>query len=168
MVEKSVEFEVLLKEYKPMLHHLIHRLGIKDTHKEFFQEGLLALWEVSTTYEEDKGKLSSYVYYIVRNRLISLIRKKIRKQEQIDEILAKSNEDDLIDEDQIFKWDPYALQSIKGILTTNQWIWFEGFVVNDWSTKQIAERQNVSEDAVKNWGRHVKRKLKLNWNALDL
>ncbi|WP_154657293.1 RNA polymerase sigma factor [Pontibacillus marinus] len=158
MVEESLSFEQLLGEYKPMIHNLINRLGIMDPHKEFFQEGVLALWEVSQTYDEKKGKRSTFTYFIIRNRLISLIRKKNRKQEQIEEIMVKSTNEATIGPHE-FEWDPYLYQEIISKLSKNQRKWFDGFVIEDLSIKEIALREQVTVDAVKNWGRLAKRKL---------
>jgi len=158
VVEESLSFEQVLEEFKPMVHHLIHRLGILDPHEEFYQEGLLALWEVSQTYDQEKGKLSSFAYFIIRNRLISLIRKKNKKQEQTEEIVAKSRRETTIGPHD-FDWDPYLYQEMVGKLSENQQKWFDSYVIQDLSVKEIAVREGVTVDAVKNWGRLAKRKL---------
>lgn len=158
MVVESLSFENVVEEFKPMVHHLIHRLGILDPHEEFYQEGLLALWEVTQTYNEEKGKFSTYAYFIIRNRLINMIRKRNRKQEQHDEIAAKSRRETTVDAHD-FEWDPYLYKAMIEQLSDNQIKWLNSYVILDLSVKEIAEREGVTVDAVKNWGRLAKQKL---------
>jgi len=111
---ESLSFEQLLEDYKPMIHNIIHRLGIMDPHQEFYQEGVLAFWEACQTYDEEKGKRSTYTYFIIRTRLINLIRKKNRKQEQTAEIMVKSKREATIGPHD-FEWDPYLYQEMMGM-----------------------------------------------------
>ncbi|KGP74543.1 RNA polymerase sigma factor [Pontibacillus yanchengensis] len=166
METPTVDCEQLIEDFKPMVHHIIHRLGIMDPEGEFYQEGLLALWEVSRTYQEGKGKLSSYVYFIVRNRLISLLRNKKRKQEHIDEIIAMSHDEVEVELD-ADPWDCYLVEELKTVLTENQCKWLEGYVIQDLSVKEIARKENVTVDAVKNWGRKAREKLKQHEGLLE-
>ncbi|MYL34325.1 sigma-70 family RNA polymerase sigma factor [Pontibacillus yanchengensis] len=166
METSTVDCEQLIEDFKPMLHHIIHRLGIVDQEGDFYQEGLLALWEVSRTYQEEKGKLSSYVYFIVRNRLISLLRNKKRKQEHTDEIIAMSHDEAEV-EMEVDIWDSYLVAELKTVLTANQCKWLDGYVLQDLSVKEVAAKENVTIDAVKNWGRKAREKLKQHEGLLD-
>ncbi|MFD0954033.1 sigma factor [Virgibacillus natechei] len=43
--------------------------------KEFYQEGLCAMWDAYQTYQPDKGSFGTYFNYMIRNRIIDLMRK---------------------------------------------------------------------------------------------
>ncbi|KGX86353.1 RNA polymerase sigma factor [Pontibacillus litoralis] len=155
----QLEYEQLVADYHPMIHRTIHRLGIMDPFGEFYQEGLLALWEVAQTYDEEKGKLSPYVYFIIRNRLISFIRSRNRKQAQTEEIMEKSRDEATV-EMEIDAFDPFLYAHIQSVLTVNQMKWFNGFILQDLAVKDIARKEGVSINAVKNWARLAKQKLR--------
>ncbi|MBB6454559.1 RNA polymerase sigma factor (sigma-70 family) [Salirhabdus euzebyi] len=163
MVEvKKQPFNDVLKEYDRIIYHLIHRLGIRDPYREFYQEGVIALWKAYETYDEDKGgKFSTYAYFRIEKALLSSIRDQNRRQEKEEkykqimftfENLVTTDEYDLI--------DMYTLEKIKAALSEKQLIWFTSFVLNDLSVKEIAENEGVTVDAVKNWARLAKPKIR--------
>ncbi|WP_296361118.1 sigma factor-like helix-turn-helix DNA-binding protein [Virgibacillus sp.] len=45
------------------------------------------------------------------------------------------------------------------MLSKNQWTWLKLFIIEDMTTKAIAEREGVSVDAVKSWGKEARKKL---------
>ena len=51
-------------------------------------------------------------------------------------------------------------EEVRSRLTENQWKWVEYFIIADLTIKEIMEIEGVSADAVKGWGRAVRRKLK--------
>lgn len=57
-------------------------------------------------------------------------------------------------------FDPYLLRQIQKNLTQNQMKWFILFVLQDLSVKEIAEKEGVTIDAVKNWARLAKPKIR--------
>jgi len=75
MENNDFTFDEILKQNERRIHYYIHKLNIRDPHQEFYQEGLVAMWNAYEKYEPDKGQLSTYFNYSIRNRLIDLIRK---------------------------------------------------------------------------------------------
>ncbi|MFC0525321.1 RNA polymerase sigma factor [Pontibacillus salicampi] len=165
-MKQSLHFEDIVVEYGNMIHHVIHRLGIQDRSGEFFQEGLLALWKVCDTYEEERGALSSYVYYMIRNQLISKIRTTNRKQKLEDELVG-SFQEEAVCELEVPRLDPKLYEEIESSLTTNQMKWFVGAVIEDLTLKGVAEKEGVSLAAVKNWKRLAQHKLRKNPMVLE-
>ncbi|WP_102026506.1 sigma-70 family RNA polymerase sigma factor [Salirhabdus sp. Marseille-P4669] len=157
---KASEFNHVLKEHERLIYHLIHRLGIRDSEGEFYQEGVIALWEAIQTYDEARGKFSSYAYLMVKKALIEVIRKQNR-QSKIEEAYkhavtsSPANFTTSID----ISVDPILLNQIKEVLSENQWKWFSMFVLQDRTVKEIASKEMVTENAVKNWGKLAKKKI---------
>src|SRR5699024_6603210 len=82
MEEKTKKtIEEIAKQQERRVHYHIHRLSLRDPHEEFLQEGLVAMWNAYEKHEPDKGPLATYFNYTIRNRLIDLIRKKAREQQ---------------------------------------------------------------------------------------
>ncbi|WP_099159193.1 RNA polymerase sigma factor [Virgibacillus ndiopensis] len=169
-------FDEIFEQNKRRIHYQIHKLNIKDPQGEYFQEGLCAMWNAYESYQPDKGPMSTYFNYIIRNRLIDLLRKQTREYNYSKEIILENRT--LIDDgnhkrlgeayspisyvsDHLLN-DPYLLPFIKSQLTENQWKWVYYFIIKDKSIKYIATREKTTIDAVKSWGKQVKKKFKKN------
>ena len=50
-----MEFEQLAANYSKMIYSIIHSLGIYKNQDEFYQIGLISLWEASQQFDEQKG-----------------------------------------------------------------------------------------------------------------
>lgn len=74
-------FEQLAEQYTPMIYKIMHSLHIYKDQEEFFQLGLIALWEASRRFDASKGKLTSYAYMYIKGYLLMEL-KKCRKNEE--------------------------------------------------------------------------------------
>lgn len=63
----ETNFTEVVLEHENMIHYLIYRLGIRDPEREFYQEGVIAIWKATKTYDESRGKFSSYAYFSSKN-----------------------------------------------------------------------------------------------------
>ena len=70
-----MDFEQLAAEYSNMIHSIIGSLHIYKNQDEFYQTGLIALWEVTQKYEEQKGEFSHYAYMFIIGRMLQLLKK---------------------------------------------------------------------------------------------
>lgn len=159
-MEAEKQFNDLLTEHENMIHYLIKKFGIRDPEKEFYQEGVIALWNAAETYDETRGKFSSYAYFRIEKALLSLIRKHNRQAEKETAYLtAVQAEPNQLTATLDIRFDPYLYDALLNILSINQRKWFTAFVLEDLPVKTIAERENVSVEAVKSWRKEAKRKI---------
>lgn len=171
MLEQS--FELFFRQHEARVHFQIHRLGISSAwYDDFYAEGILALWDAYKEFDEARGDLGTFVNYKVRFRLIDLLRKKLRRQEVMEEAIeeAKVSLDSgnrhrgtgrsLVEPVGIELKDDTFWQKVRSRLTKRQWLWVKYFIIADLSVKEIMELEDVSADAVKGWGREVRRKLR--------
>ncbi|MGP4038745.1 hypothetical protein ACTWP4_02370 [Gracilibacillus sp. D59] len=56
--------------------------------------------------------------------------------------------------------DTRMLMDIQEELSDKQWCWFVEFILRDQSVRTIAEKQGVTENAVKNWGKLARKKIR--------
>lgn len=173
-MNKKSTFEEVLKQNERRIYYYIHKLNVKDPHQEFYQEGLVAMWNAYKTYEPDKGSLATYFNYMIRNRLIDLLRKKKREKyayeiifrEELQKIdlgnytRNKGTSSIIYDQPEIPTTDKYFWQHVKSNLTTNQWKWVYYYIIKDMTIKEITLIEGVSREAVKSWGRQAKKKLR--------
>lgn len=157
---KHHHFNEVLNKYENMIHYLIHKLRIRDPEKEFYQEGTIALWKAVESYDAKRGKFSNHAYFRIEKVLLDLIRKRNRQTEKeqayINMVTPEIHPLTTTQEESI---DSYLLNQISQTLTANQMKWFTLFVLQDLSLKAIAEREQVTVDAVKSWSRQAKPKI---------
>lgn len=170
-MDKKFTFEEIFQQNEKRIHYQIHKLHIRDPHNEFYIEGLYAMWLAYKNYQPDKGPMATYFNYVIRNRLIDLIRNK-NKEQIIDEAFVQKENIDkydgnhsassgpIISTEEIEIVDEKIWNEVQEILSPNQWKWVNYYVVQDLSQKEIAEREGVSIDAVKGWSREARRKLR--------
>ncbi|MFB1050031.1 sigma-70 family RNA polymerase sigma factor [Paraliobacillus sp. JSM ZJ581] len=159
MRNKEMSFEQLLSDFEPMIFHLLYKYGIRDAEKEFYQEGIIALWRAWQTYDQEKGKFSSYAYFSIQKSFFTLLRKEKSVQKRKEKYAALTDINSLVYYNQL-PFDPYLLAAIQQKLTANQMKWFNGYIIHRQTIKQIAHQENVTENAVKNWARLAKPKIK--------
>lgn len=170
--DQGFTFEEVFNQNEKRIYYQIHRLGIRDVHQEFYVEGMYAMWMAYKKYEPDKGPLATYFNYTIRNRLIDLIRKKTNEGQQKEKLQQSHKHGGLsgnsysggkllVTRDEgIELADDDFWKEIKDMLTEKQWKWVYYYVILDMSLKEIAEQENTTTEAVKSWGKEVRKKLK--------
>lgn len=167
------DFEVFFRQHEARIHFQIHRIGISTRwYDDFYSEGVLALWDAYRDFDEARGNLGTFINYKVRFRLIDLLRRKLRHQEVMEEAIGearlslesgnrhRASGQPLVDSLGIDVRDNTFWREVRKRLTERQWLWVEYFIIADLSVKEIMELEGVSADAVKGWGREVRRKLR--------
>ena len=172
----SLEFETFLKVNEGRIHLQLRQLGMAgDMYEEFYAEGVVALWQAYRSYDACRGKLGTFLNYRIRYRLLNMLRKKARESKYWDDALMErmvelydgnwkrgyQTDLPLYDERGIVLdcefeefWHDVRLR-----LSEKQWKWVEYVVIADLSVKEVMELEGVTADAVKGWGREVRRKL---------
>ncbi|MFG6114903.1 sigma-70 family RNA polymerase sigma factor [Halobacillus sp. MO56] len=153
-------FEEILEQYDNMIHYHIHKLHINDPEQEFYQEGCIALWEAYQTFDPERGTFRQLANYKIHHRFIDLIRKYSKAAENEKNYVdqhANIEDNSTYDEPE----DYYLWNRLRNELTEKQWKWVKYFILEDLSYAAIAKKENTTVDAVKNWGREARKKLKL-------
>ncbi|MGJ9459628.1 hypothetical protein [Oceanobacillus sp. CF4.6] len=78
--------------------------------------------------------------------------KTYKNGESISPYMQVLAEDSLVDDADLW-------EEVRRLLTKNQWKWVKYFIIEDMPLKEIAEQEGVTTDAVKSWGREVRKKL---------
>ncbi|MUV38776.1 DNA-directed RNA polymerase [Lentibacillus sp. JNUCC-1] len=166
-MNRHYSFEEIYEQNRKRIHYHLHKLNIHDPHQEFFQEGLIALWNAHQTYQPDKGPMSTYFNYTIKYRLIDHIRKHQREHQHYSDTYQ-----DLQDESHHMSSEPphrdlpasllqeSAIQELKHHLTHNQWTWLH-CTIEGHSTSEIAFLHQTTIDAVNSWRRGARRKLQM-------
>ncbi|GAA0310534.1 RNA polymerase sigma factor (sigma-70 family) [Gracilibacillus halotolerans] len=159
-------FEEVVDQYKPYIYYFIRRYGIRDLEGEFFQLGMIGLWQAWENWDEDRASFSSYAYLCVRREMLRLLDSNSRRIAQQQAFLETVKREDFVRNDD-YAVENEWLHTIRKMLTEKQWIWVNEFLIGGYSAREIAEKYGVSENAVKCWGRDARKKLKKNWNITE-
>lgn len=151
-------FERLAAQYQPMIHKIIRTLSIYKNLDEFYQIGLIALWDASNRFESNKGNFTNYAYTFIKGRILTELSRSRKLEER--NIFQEEEFWDLIPDsvmEQSLESD--CLDSLCYTLTTQQRKWLEYTCLECLTINEIAEREKVSVSAVKNWRAGARRKL---------
>ncbi|RLL43916.1 sigma-70 family RNA polymerase sigma factor [Oceanobacillus piezotolerans] len=172
MDKNKVTFEEVFKQNENRIHYHIQKLGIRDSNREFYTGGLYAMWMAYKKYDPNKGPLSTYFNYTIRNHLIDMLRKETiihennKKLKQ--EVITKRYKGNHNSNTNLPIMNPSGMH-IKGqdewkplfsLLTQKQRKWVNYHIILGLSIKEIAERESVTVEAVKGWGKEARRKLR--------
>ncbi|WP_226670123.1 RNA polymerase sigma factor [Metabacillus litoralis] len=96
MNKDRMAFETLYDRYEKLLYSFAYRLtNDPSLTEEVIQDVFLKLWNGTNVYEENKGKFSSWLLTVTRNKAIDEIRKRKRHthEEMIDKDALVQDED---------------------------------------------------------------------------
>lgn len=172
--EKKQPFEHIFHQHKNRIYYYLHYLNIPyQLHDEFYAEGMVALWQAYEQYDSSKGNLTTFLNYQIRFKLIDLIRKKEREQraiekmrenEQIKQTTGNRNRGKnyplLVHANTIKIHDESLWHELREKLTERQWKWVYYFIILDLSLREIADKENVTVDAVKGWAKMTRQTLR--------
>ncbi len=154
------DFKSLVNQYNPLIHHLIRKLNIICDKDEFYQIGLIALWEASQTYNPEKGQFISYAYKSIQGKMLIQLCKatKIGGRE-----VKKSPEywDLLKVEEEVSFLEWYFPKDFLTSLTNNQYIWLAEYIQFGKTITDIAYEYNTTYATVKSWKRTTLKRLKI-------
>ena len=142
------DFDSLAAQYSKMIHSIIHTLHIYKNQDEFYQIGLLALWDASKNFDDQKGSFATYAYSYIKGRMLSFLRSEKKRE---DRILYPSEEYWNGLEYETSMMEKETLLSYFHHLTDKQEKWVLSYFYLGLSNKEIALRENVSLSTVKNW-----------------
>jgi RNA polymerase sigma factor (sigma-70 family) len=152
-------FEQLANQYQPMIHKMIKTLNIYKNVNEFYQTGLIALWDAQKSFNGDKGTFSNYAYSTIRGRMMQELSKNrlhserfVCPEDEYWELVEDPHDSQSLEED--------FLQTYGQNLTEKETKWLVMACFNGLSIKEIAEIENVTISAVKLWRTNARKKLR--------
>lgn len=150
-------FNEIIKQYEPMIHKIIRTLGIYKNQKEFFQTGLIALWQAAERYDQERGTFSSFAYSYIKGHLLTEMTRRNKHDEHYVCVDDESWElfPDLTCQ-LPFEWEDLNCEG----LTDKEKKWLMYTVIHGLTIKEIATLENVSLSAVKLWRSGARKRLR--------
>jgi DNA-directed RNA polymerase len=152
-------FEQLANQYQPMIHKIINSLNLYKNVDQFYQTGLIALWEAQKSFNGDKGKFSSYAYSFIKGRMMQELSRKRLHSERF--VYPEDKYWEMVEnpQDRLSLEDDF-LETYGQTLTEKETKWLAMACFRGLSAKEIAERENVSLSTVKLWRTNARKKLR--------
>ncbi|WP_147534516.1 sigma-70 family RNA polymerase sigma factor [Bacillus marasmi] len=159
-------FDELVDNYTPMIYKIMKSLHIYKNKEEFFQIGLIGLWEAHSRFNSEKGSFLNYAYTYIKGLFLTELIKQNKASECLDF------------PDDIF-WGNLASPKKEEVtvssyladlclpLTAQERIWVHYTCREGLSIKEIAKKEKVSMSAVKNWRKQAREKLRDRISMVD-
>jgi RNA polymerase sigma factor (sigma-70 family) len=133
-----------------MIHKIIHSLNIYKDQQEFYQTGLIALWEASQKFDSEKGAFAAYAYSYIKGRILTEMNSKNKDLDR--QTYPKEEFWELVEDE----WSeiPFSREILLAYceeLTVCQTKWVMYTFIDMLTIREIAERERVSIGAVKKW-----------------
>ncbi|WP_338470779.1 sigma-70 family RNA polymerase sigma factor [Niallia sp. XMNu-256] len=159
-----MNFEQLAAQYSNMIHSIIHSLHIYKDHDEFYQIGLIALWNAYENFDEAKGRFSTYGYRFIKGRMLNHLKKEKKQEDYCSAIseevwLGFGYEACFLERETLLGYF-YRLTDKE-----QQWVllrFYEGL-----SNSEIADRLDLKVTSVRSCERRAMRKLVIDKNSLS-
>lgn len=159
-------FNELAKQYEPMIHNIINTLHIYKDREEYYQIGLIGLWDAMKNFDREKGHFSSFAYIYIKGRMLSELGKNHKQEKRM--VCPKEEYWDTVEE--VYSQQPLEYDLLLAYcnqLTEKEKKWVIASCLYGYSVKEIAERENVSVSAVKQWRSNAKRKLRMQLERME-
>ncbi|MCD8511021.1 MAG: sigma-70 family RNA polymerase sigma factor [Bacillus sp. (in: Bacteria)] len=165
VVDREREFEECCQKYTPMIHSIITKWRLGRESDEYFQIGLVALYEAWSKYEKAVGEFAPFAYSYITGRIKNEIARNDRWQKRIlimepDEVerLAPlvDREDDLVG---LTMW----LDEIP--LLDKERLWLKAAVLYGLKPSDVASLYGYNVHTVKSWRQSAVKKLRGEWRG---
>lgn len=149
-----MSFDQLLLQYEPLIHRVMNTLHVYRNKEEYYQVGLIALWEAERSFSEEKGAFLPYAYTVIRGRMLDFL----KKQKKYESETPTTCEEQLEGSYEMNAFD--TLQEYVALLTPKQQKWLLYTYEHDYSLKQIAALEQTTVEAVKSWRKQALKKIR--------
>ncbi|WP_164668037.1 hypothetical protein [Virgibacillus doumboii] len=130
---KKVEllsFIEVLEQHEDWVNFFIHKLGIYDQYGEYYQEGLVALWNAYNIFDTSQGAFHTYANNQIEIRLAEMKLKnsgRFSKDKFLVEVFNGDIKQTLTDSPKSqFLWE-----KVQSRMMVNRWKWFYSNILMD-------------------------------------
>lgn len=151
-------FDQLAVQFEPMIHKIIRSLHIFKNKEDFLHVGFISLWEATLSFDPIKGEFSNYAYSFIRGRILQ----EMERSNRYDERSVYPKEEfwqTVVDDSSDAPLETEFLLSYCQGLTEKETKWVLYTCLEFLSIREIAQKENVSVSAVKQWRKGAKEKL---------
>lgn len=152
IIEKkdSACLEMLYDRYESLLYNLAYNITQdKQSSEEVLQDIFMKIWHQKAIFKPEKGKLSTWLITLCRNRAIDILRKRKDIESSFDEAFHSIEADSLPEYDLLDKECSEELQKIISYLSKDQQKIIALFYFKGLSQQEIADKLKTPLGTVK-------------------
>ncbi|MFG6117923.1 sigma-70 family RNA polymerase sigma factor [Thalassobacillus sp. B23F22_16] len=149
----TTDFTSYLPKCEKIIYKFINQFPLLDR-EELYQEGLIVLYETLQIHDPERSSFCTHFYHRINYRFIDLHRIEKTHAKTLESLSTTP-----IPYHPSKHLDPFLLEEILEVLNEKQTKWFEHHHLADLTYAQIAQLENTTINAVKNWGREARKKL---------
>ncbi|WP_409294562.1 sigma factor [Peribacillus sp. SCS-26] len=141
--------------YTPLINKVINSLKIYKEKEEYFQIGLIALWEAAEKHSAAKGPFLPFAYSVIKGRMLNQLNKEHRHEEKYG---TEWKEESSSSSSEIYFKDE-RFEFLCTHLTDNGIKWLGG-VYEGKTIEEISVQWDVTKDSVKSWRKAALKRLR--------
>jgi RNA polymerase sigma-70 factor (ECF subfamily) len=143
-------FAALFNHFAPRLKAFAVRQGVgATTAEELMQEAMLSVWRKAHTYDPQRATASTWVFTILRNKRIDMLRREHRPEANIDDVPEQASEAAGADDDYQARQTRQLLLRAMDELPADQVEVLQKAFFEDKSHSVVAEELNLPLGTVK-------------------
>ena len=149
----------LLDQYSPIVKKQLQALHIYKDYDEYYQIGMIALWEAYSKFDPEKGQFATFAIATVRGRLLRSLSKARQFEEkhefnEVELLNMETTYTDRTDAELTDLLTPYLDR-----LSNRERIWIKEALLLGLCTEEMAAKYNVTGHTVRSWKKSVVKKL---------
>ncbi|MEB1808926.1 MAG: sigma-70 family RNA polymerase sigma factor [Bacillaceae bacterium] len=159
MIEPHLSVDEVVECYAPIVRRQLKQLQIHKEYDDYYQIGLIALWEAYKRFDPAKGNFPTFAIHTVRGRLLTELSKEktyAAKHHVTDEGFHYN-----VDERNTSMLEVEIIDCYIETLSERQQTWVKETILEGKTTSEIAKDYNVSVYTVRSWKKAAIKKLKL-------
>ncbi|MCQ6264824.1 sigma-70 family RNA polymerase sigma factor [Fictibacillus sp. WQ 8-8] len=155
----KTSFENLSLQFDPLIKSQIQSLGVTGRYDEYYQVGLIGLWEAFKRFDQNKGDFGPFAYRTVRGKMLEQLKKEA-KYKAVHVGFSLELTETIPFEGGVLPLENEVLEMYLSDLTLNQRKWVVKKIFLQMKEAEIAEEEGVSIHAVKSWRKQALLKLR--------
>lgn len=158
----SQSFEQVLCDFEGLIKNQIKKLRLTRHFDEYYQVGVVALWEAYRNFDPERGSFAAFALHTVRGHMLMMLRKEKRFGDY--HVLHDEHQTTAyIDEQTSYHLDSSLFSSLTPYLshlTEREQLWVVEAIIHDKKLGEIAREHGVSTNTVSSWRKQAIRKLR--------
>jgi RNA polymerase sigma factor (sigma-70 family) len=161
-------FQKVFDEEEWLINYCIKQLHIYKNEEDFYQEGLVGLWEAYERFDESRGvEFRTFAWRTILSKMLTLLAKNSKREDRqatLTDAIVEVIED-------VFTTVPFEYETLLLYcdgLTPNQKKWVILHFIEGKGPMEIAEEEGVGIETVKSWRRYALQRIRKNLDILDL
>lgn len=165
LVYQNKSIEDILLQFEPMIKKQLLLLQVFKGQEEFYQIGLIGLWEAYQRFDPEKGPFPAFAQKTVRGKMLQHMKEQAGFEQRYttvsDEILEF-----IEDTDSERPLEREIILSYCDGLSERQLAWVKHAIIENKKLREIAEVEGVPANHIKSWRREALKKMLKNYHEI--